>query len=35
MQLINKQFGGTFHKKDVREDGQMNIQVEPSCPLFK
>lgn len=34
MQLINKEFGGTVHKKDIREDGQTNIEVEVSCPLF-
>lgn len=34
MQLINKEFGGTVHKKDVREDGQQNIEIETSCPLF-
>ncbi|XP_036340883.1 GMP synthase [glutamine-hydrolyzing]-like [Rhagoletis pomonella] len=35
MQLINKEFGGTVHKKAVREDGQENIEIEPGCPLFK
>ncbi|XP_017462236.1 PREDICTED: GMP synthase [glutamine-hydrolyzing] [Rhagoletis zephyria] len=34
MQLINKEFGGTVHKKAVREDGQENIEIEPGCPLF-
>ncbi|XP_053958018.1 GMP synthase [glutamine-hydrolyzing] [Anastrepha ludens] len=34
MQLINKEFGGTVHKKDVREDGQENIEIETGCPLF-
>lgn len=35
MQLINKEFGGTVLKKDVREDGQQNIEIETSCPLFR
>jgi len=35
MQLINKEYGGTVHKKEIREDGQINIDVELSCPLFK
>lgn len=35
MQLINKEFGGTVHKKKVREDGQENIEIETECPLFK
>uniref|UniRef100_A0A0A1X6H0 GMP synthase (glutamine-hydrolyzing) n=1 Tax=Zeugodacus cucurbitae TaxID=28588 RepID=A0A0A1X6H0_ZEUCU len=34
MQLINKEFGGTVHKKTVREDGQENIEIETECPLF-
>lgn len=35
MQLINKEFGGTVLKKNIREDGQQTIEVETSCPLFK
>lgn len=35
MQIMNKEFGGTVHKKDIREDGEHNIEVEASCPLFK
>lgn len=34
MQIINKEFGGTVNKNDVREDGQQNIEIETSCPLF-
>jgi GMP synthase (glutamine-hydrolysing) len=35
MQMINKEFGGTVLKTDIREDGQHSIEVETSCPLFK
>lgn len=35
MQLINKEFGGSVLKTDVREDGQQNIDIETSCPLFR
>lgn len=35
LQLINKEFGGTVERKDLREDGQMSIQVDTTCPLFK
>ncbi|XP_059618880.1 GMP synthase [glutamine-hydrolyzing] [Phlebotomus argentipes] len=34
MQMINKEFGGSVAKKDAREDGQMEVNVETSCPLF-
>jgi GMP synthase (glutamine-hydrolysing) len=34
LQIINKEFGGTVQKKDVREDGQMIVEVDTSCPLF-
>lgn len=35
MQLINKEFGGTVIKKNIREDGQSTIEIDTSCPLFK
>lgn len=35
MQMINKEFGGSVHLKEVREDGQHEIRVEPKCPLFR
>lgn len=34
MQMLNKEFGGTVHRKDVREDGQSDIDLDTSCPLF-
>lgn len=35
MQMINKEFGGNIQRHETREDGQHNIDVETSCPLFK
>lgn len=35
MQMINKEFGGTIQRQETREDGQHEIEVENSCPLFK
>ncbi|VDK68377.1 unnamed protein product [Litomosoides sigmodontis] len=34
-QLMNKAFGGFVSKKSVREDGQLEIDVDTNCPLFK
>eukprot|EP00931_Biecheleriopsis_adriatica_P057029 TRINITY_DN3381_c0_g2_i5.p1 TRINITY_DN3381_c0_g2~~TRINITY_DN3381_c0_g2_i5.p1 ORF type:complete len:686 (-),score=145.50 TRINITY_DN3381_c0_g2_i5:201-2258(-) len=34
MQMINHHFKGTVEKKDQREDGQEEIDVELDCPLF-
>ncbi|CAG9532749.1 unnamed protein product [Cercopithifilaria johnstoni] len=34
-QLINKAFGGYVSKKSIREDGQLEINVDTNCPLFK
>ncbi|XP_030842450.1 GMP synthase [glutamine-hydrolyzing] [Strongylocentrotus purpuratus] len=35
MQMMNKEFGGTVHKKDTREDGQFTITVDPSVSLYR
>lgn len=35
MQIIAKEFGGVVQKKDVREDGPSDINVDPVCPLFQ
>lgn len=32
--IMNNEFGGTIEKKDIREDGQYSIKVDPTCPLF-
>lgn len=34
MQVINKEYGGTVHRKEAREDGQMEVELDTSCPLF-
>ncbi|XP_045451738.1 GMP synthase [glutamine-hydrolyzing] [Melitaea cinxia] len=34
MQMLNKEFGGSVLRKEAREDGQYEIEVETTCPLF-
>lgn len=35
MQIIAKEFGGEVRKKDVREDGPTEVEVDSKCPLFE
>ncbi|KAJ3624256.1 hypothetical protein MTP99_017896 [Tenebrio molitor] len=35
MQMMNKEFGGSVIRKDSREDGQFNIEVNTKSILFK
>uniref|UniRef100_A0A2K6BH50 GMP synthase (glutamine-hydrolyzing) n=1 Tax=Macaca nemestrina TaxID=9545 RepID=A0A2K6BH50_MACNE len=35
LKMMNKVFGGTVHKKSVREDGVFNISVDNTCSLFR
>uniref|UniRef100_A0A8C9QTK2 GMP synthase (glutamine-hydrolyzing) n=1 Tax=Scleropages formosus TaxID=113540 RepID=A0A8C9QTK2_SCLFO len=35
MQMMNKVFGGTVHKKIMREDGVFSIGLDNSCSLFR
>lgn len=34
MQMVAKEFGGEVSKKDVREDGPSQVEIDPKCPLF-
>ena len=34
-QMLNKEFNGTVNRNDSREDGQFEIDVDTSSPLFK
>ncbi len=33
--MMNKVFGGTVHRKSVREDGVFSIALDSSCSLFR
>lgn len=33
--MMNKVFGGTVHKKSVREDGVFSITLDNTCSLFR
>ncbi len=35
MQLLNFVFKGSVEKKNLREDGQFEVEVDNSCPIFK
>ncbi|KAJ8271133.1 hypothetical protein GJAV_G00123140 [Gymnothorax javanicus] len=35
MQMMNKVFGGSVHRKSVREDGVFKIEMDTSCSLFR
>ncbi|XP_061162674.1 GMP synthase [glutamine-hydrolyzing]-like [Saccostrea echinata] len=35
MQMLNKEFGGTVHRKEAREDGQFTITIDTNCSLFR
>lgn len=34
MQIIAKEFGGEVRKKDIREDGPADVEIDSKCPLF-
>ncbi|GMT15158.1 hypothetical protein PFISCL1PPCAC_6455 [Pristionchus fissidentatus] len=33
-QLLNKHFGGGVTRESLRADGQSEVEIDPSCPLF-
>lgn len=35
LQMMNKVFGGTVHKKSVREDGVFSIALDNTCSLYR
>ncbi|XP_066540914.1 GMP synthase [glutamine-hydrolyzing] [Hoplias malabaricus] len=35
LQMMNKVFGGTVHRKSVREDGAFSIGIDNTCSLFR
>ncbi|XP_071839853.1 GMP synthase [glutamine-hydrolyzing]-like isoform X2 [Apostichopus japonicus] len=35
LQMMNKEFGGTIQKKDIREDGQFTVTIDPKIALFR
>lgn len=35
MQMLNKEFGGSVHPKEAREDGQFTITIDTNCSLFR
>lgn len=35
LQMMNKVFGGSVHKKSVREDGVFNVALDNTCSLFR